>query len=128
MSQDRTIQELFDSLLSDNLQRPVAHNSDFTQKVVHKMQRLYAQRMLRKVLLQKRIAAGLIAMTVLSVIGLSCCPPASTYIYFVFKSAFVHAIRCLIESQAPDLFVLVAVLLPLGLLLKTLWNDLTSDY
>lgn len=126
MSEDKD--ELFAAWLKTNLHTHSPISLVFAQRVVRKMERLKAQKMLRKVIGQERLAAGMLALTSALLLGLLCCPPVLKWLY----SAILDTLKVLIQTfsqQTPEMLALLAgaLLLMLGLLIRSAWNNLAND-
>ncbi|MEN6306943.1 MAG: hypothetical protein ABFD91_04235 [Anaerohalosphaeraceae bacterium] len=127
MSENKYNEEVFDLWLSANLKVSPCSNPAFTHKVVQEMERLKAQKMLRHVILQERLIGGLLVLTVLTGIGLLCCPLVLRGIYTLFETAMIAFIRCLMN---PSFFIVAIVTLVLLLILQamaSLWINVYSE-
>jgi hypothetical protein len=127
MSENENQDELFDAWLAANLKTPSQINPAFTQKLVHKMERLNAQKILRRVLLQKRFAVVLFFSLLAGLIGLLCCPPVPSRIHALLETTFTGFIHLLLRLQPEYFPVLISGAILLLLLIRSVWKSLTSD-
>jgi hypothetical protein len=126
MSDTKIHDEWFDAWLTAKLKTPSQMNPAFTEKLVLKMERLNAQKMLRKVLWHERIAAGAALILLASIIGLLCCPPILRRIYALLETIFMGIFRSLLQPQPVDFAVGIAGAILLILLLRSVWKSLIS--
>lgn len=127
MSQNKNEELLFDRWLTENLKSMPAADSAFAQNLSRQMQRLHALKMLRRTLLQKRIAAAAFIITLASIIGLLCCPPVLRRVYALLETIFTGALSACIHPQSAHLAALAGALVILLFLFKAAWKALDAD-
>ncbi len=127
MSENKYNEEVFDLWLSANLKVSPRRNPAFAQKVVQEMERLKAQKMLRRVILQERLIGGLLVLALLTAIGLLCCPPVLRWFYTVLETAMIAFIRGLMNPSFLIVAIIALVLLLIIQAMASLWINITAE-
>lgn len=127
MSQNKKNELLFDRWLTENLQSSPCANPAFAQNLTRKMLRLHAGSVLRRTLLQKRLAALAFIILLGVIIGLLCCPPVLRFVYTMLEIVFTKLLTALLQPQPAYLLIPAVALLALFFLFRALWRTLNVD-
>jgi predicted DNA-binding protein YlxM (UPF0122 family) len=127
MSDNEHITEAFDQWLTEGLKQPQPVSPDFEQNLIRKVERLAAQRMLRKVAWQERILGW--ATEIAAGVGLAalCYPPILRSVYDGAKcvlEAFILAVAQPSKLNLTGLALVAACLVVLG---GVLWDRLAPQ-
>ena len=121
-------QEVFDQWLIEGLKKnPVPASDAFTKSVLSEEELLRSQEILRKITLQEKIAGWVFCCAVAAGLGMLLCPPILRATYSALEEILRTLIYTAIQPGRLNLGMVALVLLALGLLTKSLWDNLTSE-
>jgi hypothetical protein len=127
MSENRHSEESFDLWLSAGLKTARPANPAFSLKIMRQIERTKAQELLKRAVWQERMAGAIFVLTAAVGLGLLCCGPVLRMIYSALEAGLTALIRTIMEPSRLNLGMVALVLLGLCLLIKSLWDNLTSE-
>jgi hypothetical protein len=127
MSENKPNEEAFDLWLAASLKTAHPVDPAFSQKIVRQIERTKAQELLRQAVWQERMAGTVLILATAGGLGLLCCRPVLRMIYSMLESGLTAMIRTIMDPARLNLGITALVLFCLGLVIKSLWNNLTSE-
>jgi hypothetical protein len=127
MSENRHSEEAFDLWLAASLKTARPVNPAFSQKIVREIERIKAQELLKRAVRQERLSGAIFVLTAAVGLGLLFCGPVLRMIYSMLEAGLVALIETIMEPSRLNLGMVTLVLLGLCLLIKSLWDNLTSE-
>ena len=109
----------FDAWLTKGLQTPTGTETDFVQRVVLQLRQQEAERLLKRIQLQKRILGWSIAAVILIGVFLILISPTASGIYSVLENSMVGLIKLILEPTLTGLLVPCGVLFIVAVVI---WN------
>ena len=109
----------FDAWLTKGLQMPTDTETDFVQRVVLQLRQQEAERLLKRIQLQKRILGWSIAAVILIGVFLTLISPTASGIYSVLENSMVGLIKLILEPTLTGLLVPCGVLFIVAVVI---WN------
>ena len=109
----------FDAWLTKGLQMPTDTETDFVQRVVLQLRQQEAERLLKRVQLQKRILGWSIAAVILIGVFLILISPSGLGIYSALENSLIGLIKLILEPTLTGLLVPCGVLFIVAVVI---WN------
>jgi hypothetical protein len=127
MPEDRHIPDSFDTWLADGLKRGPRVSPAFAGEVMQKVERIKAEKLLRKVALQERAARWGVIVTIAAGIGMLCYPPVLRLLYGEAASGWTSIIHAIAHPASLNMTMSVLALLAIGLLAAAAIERLSAD-